>query len=159
MLERLRNEASGEEIDDSALAQARLLRMVEDEIDVAGPIRTASGRRRLVALVGPTGVGKTTTIAKLAANFRLRDKRGIVLGLKQGLLLRNDGDQHVMVIGSPGQGKSRGFVIPTMMSFEGSAHSPSAGISELLHVRQCVHALVDAYRPLVFACAVVTGEE
>lgn len=55
-----------------------------------------------------------------AADFRLRDKHGIVLGLKQGLLLRNDGDQHVMVIGSPGQGKSRGFVIPTMMSFEGS---------------------------------------
>ena len=31
----------------------------------------------LVALVGPTGVGKTTTIAKLAANFRLRDKRKV----------------------------------------------------------------------------------
>ncbi len=27
----------------------------------------------MVALVGPTGVGKTTTIAKLAANFRLRE--------------------------------------------------------------------------------------
>jgi flagellar biosynthesis protein FlhF len=37
------------------------------------------GRRRLVALVGPTGVGKTTTIAKLAANFRLRDKRNVGL--------------------------------------------------------------------------------
>ncbi|MCQ1768126.1 type IV secretory system conjugative DNA transfer family protein [Neorhizobium galegae] len=57
---------------------------------------------------------------KDASDFRLRDKHGIVLGLKQGLLLRNDGDQHVMVIGSPGQGKSRGFVIPTMMSFQGS---------------------------------------
>jgi flagellar biosynthesis protein FlhF len=79
LIERLRNEASGEEIDDSALAQSRLLRMVEDEIDVAGPIRTAPGRRRLVALVGPTGVGKTTTIAKLAANFRLRDKRRVGL--------------------------------------------------------------------------------
>ncbi|MGH7138664.1 MAG: flagellar biosynthesis protein FlhF, partial [Pirellulales bacterium] len=30
-------------------------------------------------LVGPTGVGKTTTIAKLAANFRLRDKRRVGL--------------------------------------------------------------------------------
>ena len=28
----------------------------------------------MAALVGPTGVGKTTTIAKLAANFRLREK-------------------------------------------------------------------------------------
>jgi flagellar biosynthesis protein FlhF len=32
-----------------------------------------------VALVGPTGVGKTTTIAKLAANFRLRDKHRVGL--------------------------------------------------------------------------------
>ncbi|WP_313200144.1 type IV secretory system conjugative DNA transfer family protein [Rhizobium sp.] len=69
--------------------------------------RMIMGRARLATL-------------KDAADFRLRDKHGIVLGLKQGLLLRNDGDQHVMVIGSPGQGKSRGFVIPTMMSFEGS---------------------------------------
>ncbi|WP_280171416.1 type IV secretory system conjugative DNA transfer family protein [Agrobacterium pusense] len=65
------------------------------------------------------GTARLATL-KDAADFRLRDKRGIVLGLKQGLLLRNDGDQHVMLIGSPGQGKSRGFVIPSMMSFEGS---------------------------------------
>ena len=39
----------------------------------------ASGRCRVVALVGPTGVGKTTTIAKLAANFRLRDKWNVGL--------------------------------------------------------------------------------
>jgi flagellar biosynthesis protein FlhF len=32
-----------------------------------------------VALVGPTGVGKTTTIAKLAANFRLRERRRVGL--------------------------------------------------------------------------------
>ena len=34
---------------------------------------------RVVALVGPTGVGKTTTIAKLAANYRLREKRRVGL--------------------------------------------------------------------------------
>src|SRR5262249_33543235 len=34
---------------------------------------------RLVALVGPTGVGKTTTIAKLAANYRLREKKRVGL--------------------------------------------------------------------------------
>ena len=32
-----------------------------------------------MALVGPTGVGKTTTIAKLAANFRLRENRRVGL--------------------------------------------------------------------------------
>ncbi len=55
-----------------------------------------------------------------AADYRLREKNGIVLGYKQGMLLRSDSDQHVMVIGSPGQGKSRSFVMPTMMNYGGS---------------------------------------
>ena len=82
---------------------------------VGFPIGAAIQRRQRMIM----GRARLATL-KDAADFRLRDKYGIVLGLKQGLLLRNDGDQHVMVIGSPGQGKSRSFVIPTMMSFEGS---------------------------------------
>jgi flagellar biosynthesis protein FlhF len=34
-------------------------------------------RPKVVALIGPTGVGKTTTIAKLAAHFKLREKRRV----------------------------------------------------------------------------------
>jgi flagellar biosynthesis protein FlhF len=37
------------------------------------------GETRVVAVVGPTGVGKTTTVAKLAANFRLRERRRVGL--------------------------------------------------------------------------------
>jgi flagellar biosynthesis protein FlhF len=40
-------------------------------VPVAPPILAVRGSRRVVALVGPTGVGKTTTVAKLAANFKL----------------------------------------------------------------------------------------
>lgn len=82
---------------------------------VGFPIGAAIQKRQRMIM----GKARLATL-KDAADFRLRDKHGIVLGLKQGLLLRNDGDQHVMLIGSPGQGKSRGFVIPSMMSFEGS---------------------------------------
>ena len=39
----------------------------------------ADGRPRTIALIGPTGVGKTTTIAKLAANFKLREKKSVGL--------------------------------------------------------------------------------
>ena len=53
--------------------------MIESDIRVAGPIAITPGRCRLAALVGPTGVGKTTTIAKLAANFRLKEKRRVGL--------------------------------------------------------------------------------
>jgi len=74
LIERVRTTAPAKEIDDATLLRARVLRMIEAEIPVSGPIRAGSGRRRMVALVGPTGVGKTTTIAKLAANYRLKHK-------------------------------------------------------------------------------------
>lgn len=79
LVERVRRETSSGDVDDPLMLRARLSRMIEDEIRVSGPIRVETGRRRLVALVGPTGVGKTTTIAKLAANFRLRDKKRVGL--------------------------------------------------------------------------------
>ncbi len=53
---------------------------VESCLPIAPPIGVIPGTRRVVALVGPTGVGKTTTVAKLAANFKL------VHGLKPGLV-------------------------------------------------------------------------
>ena len=48
-------------------------------VPAAPPIPSVVGTRRIVALVGPTGVGKTTTVAKLAANFKLA--HGFRLGL------------------------------------------------------------------------------
>lgn len=53
---------------------------VAECVPIAPPIRAVAGTRRIVALVGPTGVGKTTTVAKLAANFKL------VQGLRVGLV-------------------------------------------------------------------------
>lgn len=77
LVEQLRGDVTG--TSDPLLVRARLARMIEAEVPVAGPIRIVPGTRRLVALVGPTGVGKTTTIAKLAANYRLRERRRVGL--------------------------------------------------------------------------------
>jgi flagellar biosynthesis protein FlhF len=74
LLDRVRNGASHSDLDDPVLVKARIARLIEEEIDCCGPIQVTPGQRRLVALVGPTGVGKTTTIAKLAANFHLRER-------------------------------------------------------------------------------------
>jgi flagellar biosynthesis protein FlhF len=79
LVERIRSEAPGATWADPLLAKARIVQMIEADIRVAGPILVTPGRRRLVALVGPTGVGKTTTIAKLAANYRLKEKRRVGL--------------------------------------------------------------------------------
>ncbi|MCA9137581.1 MAG: flagellar biosynthesis protein FlhF [Planctomycetales bacterium] len=59
-------------LDHLALSVAR-------EIRLSGPIQINPGERRIVALIGPTGVGKTTTVAKLAAGFRIRSKRRVGL--------------------------------------------------------------------------------
>lgn len=52
---------------------------VARELRLGSPIRTQPGDRRIVALVGPTGVGKTTTVAKLAAGFRIQARRRVGL--------------------------------------------------------------------------------
>jgi flagellar biosynthesis protein FlhF len=48
-------------------------------IPTGGPIRLERGRSRRIAFVGPTGVGKTTTIAKLAAQYAVRERRRVAL--------------------------------------------------------------------------------
>ncbi|MFM7073020.1 MAG: hypothetical protein ACKO38_14620, partial [Planctomycetota bacterium] len=68
------SEAGNQAGDEAATLKARLVDVMESRIATSGPIVSAPGRRRVVALVGPTGVGKTTTLAKLAANFRLRER-------------------------------------------------------------------------------------
>lgn len=59
--------------------RARIARFIEEKLAVTGPIEAGSSRPKIVALVGPTGVGKTTTIAKLAAEYRL--KKNLRVGL------------------------------------------------------------------------------
>ncbi|MBM4001752.1 MAG: flagellar biosynthesis protein FlhF [Planctomycetes bacterium] len=79
LIDRIRGSASADDLNDLMLLKARLARFIEEEIRVTGPIEPAPGECRIVAMVGPTGVGKTTTIAKLAANQRLREHRRVGL--------------------------------------------------------------------------------
>lgn len=57
----------------------RLKDAVEATVKCSGPIKLKKGGPRIVALVGPTGVGKTTTIAKLAAYYTVSRKAKIAL--------------------------------------------------------------------------------
>lgn len=79
LIDRVRADVGSSELADPISVKTRLAQLLEEEVNVTGPITTVSGKRRVVALVGPTGVGKTTTIAKLAANIRLREKRRVGL--------------------------------------------------------------------------------
>jgi flagellar biosynthesis protein FlhF len=76
---RLKRNVTSNQLNDHDAVKTSLAGMVQSEIRCSQPISVVEGKRKVVALVGATGVGKTTTIAKLAANFRLRD--GIKMGL------------------------------------------------------------------------------
>jgi len=60
-------------------AEDALRRLLVRETRTGGPLLELGDWKKTVMLVGPTGVGKTTTIAKLAAHYHGREKRAVSL--------------------------------------------------------------------------------
>lgn len=74
LVDGIRNKLTDDELRDPEAVRVQLAAAVAARLPTAGPIRLSRSQGpRTVALVGPTGVGKTTTIAKLAAHFCLRE--------------------------------------------------------------------------------------
>jgi len=80
-------ELTAEQLTNAALVRERLTQKLEQmlpanlhQLPVARPTTgTGESGCRSICLIGPTGVGKTTTIAKLAAHFKLRQKQKVGL--------------------------------------------------------------------------------
>jgi flagellar biosynthesis protein FlhF len=78
MLERARKEFSLDELENFDMVQERVIGWIGETIRIY-PDKTEAPRSaprqgpRILILAGPTGVGKTTTIAKLAAAYGVRD--------------------------------------------------------------------------------------
>ena len=70
----LQQEADAEALQQPERLQQLLAERITANLKCSGAITVTRGQCKTVALVGPTGAGKTTTAAKLAANFHLRDK-------------------------------------------------------------------------------------
>jgi flagellar biosynthesis protein FlhF len=80
ILATLRNTLRPDQLRNSALVREKLAEQLEKMMPVSGPIvRKKTHGPHVVALIGPTGVGKTTTIAKLAANLKLHEKHTVGL--------------------------------------------------------------------------------
>jgi flagellar biosynthesis protein FlhF len=80
LIKTLKNTLRPDQLKNAAYVQERLAEHLEKMLPVSGPIERKKAKGpHVVALIGPTGVGKTTTIAKLAANLKLREHHSVGL--------------------------------------------------------------------------------
>ena len=79
MLGELQQELPPESLEDSKQVKDCLISKMKRELPLSGPIDLSSGNPKIAAFVGPTGVGKTTTVAKLAAHYALGEKKKVAL--------------------------------------------------------------------------------
>ena len=78
MIKTLQRQIRPEHVLQADFVRSKLADQIVKHLPAAGPIlRSKTSGPHVVALIGPTGVGKTTTLAKLAANLKLREKRRI----------------------------------------------------------------------------------
>ena len=76
----LQKQVRPEHLAQPEFVREKLAEQLEKLIPTAGPItRSKAQGPHVVALIGPTGVGKTTTLAKLAATLKLREKHRVGL--------------------------------------------------------------------------------
>jgi flagellar biosynthesis protein FlhF len=68
LLRLMKRKLSPDELWKTDFVRQYLQDQIKAMVQVSGPLECAGDRPKVVALVGPTGVGKTTTIAKLAAH-------------------------------------------------------------------------------------------
>jgi flagellar biosynthesis protein FlhF len=79
MRNRFETELTLKDIQDPETVREQLKKYILENIQIGGPITAGKSSPRIVVLVGPTGVGKTTTIAKLAASFGVLQKKKVEL--------------------------------------------------------------------------------
>ncbi|MDI6785747.1 MAG: flagellar biosynthesis protein FlhF [bacterium] len=79
LVNRVISEVPALQIDNREYLKSRLSSYISTLIKVEGAIQLNGTGPKIVALVGTTGVGKTTTLAKLAANFAFNEKKKVSL--------------------------------------------------------------------------------
>lgn len=106
-------------VEDVQKAWAKALRIITQNLPIANdPVTELGG---IVALVGPTGVGKTTTVAKLAARYALK------YGANQVALISTD----TFRIGAHDQLKNYGQILGVPVYQANTAHDIRATVRSL----------------------------
>jgi len=81
MLDRLRKELTLDQLNDLDLVQGKLLEWIGESISIYME-EDVMRKPRVMVLVGPTGVGKTTTISKLAAIYGIKTEENTAVDVR-----------------------------------------------------------------------------
>lgn len=75
----LRQSLTEQELSDPNNVTEAIITTIQDLIEVSSPVFVPGQSQHRIALVGPTGVGKTTTLAKIAASYLAKYSKSIAL--------------------------------------------------------------------------------
>ena len=73
LIQELHRHATPGQLTDTSATMALVTALIERKIPCDRVLTPVAGRRQIAMVVGPTGVGKTTTLAKLAGQFGMQD--------------------------------------------------------------------------------------
>lgn len=79
MIEDIFTSLKGEELLEEELILNKLMSKIKHYLQITGPIKFNQNHSTVVLIMGPTGSGKTTTIAKLAALYKYTYSRKVAL--------------------------------------------------------------------------------
>ncbi len=80
LLRQLRGRIGQEDLRDPYKMRRAMIDLIAEQIPVVEQdLSRTEARPRVITMIGPTGVGKTTTIAKMAANFKLQQGKRVGL--------------------------------------------------------------------------------
>lgn len=77
MISEFRNSVSREDLKDKFKIEKSFKYLLMSKIVTTGPVKMGNNKKKVLMFVGPTGVGKTTTMAKLGALYSLREGHSV----------------------------------------------------------------------------------
>ncbi|MDI6736366.1 MAG: flagellar biosynthesis protein FlhF [bacterium] len=79
LIKKVITESPGGLLDKEDYLEERLKAHITGMIKISGPIQLIENSPKMICLVGPTGIGKTTTLAKLAADFAFEKRKKVAI--------------------------------------------------------------------------------
>lgn len=79
LINTLQYQTEADNITNHQVVRKKLFNILTASVSAPEPLRLEKGKRKIVVMVGPTGSGKTTTIAKLSSYFKLMEAKKVAL--------------------------------------------------------------------------------